>query len=381
MPTAEIITIGTEILLGEIIDTNSRTIAIALRDHGVDIYRTMSIGDNPKRIADAIQEATRRAEIVITTGGLGPTVDDPTREAYSLAFGVSMVFREELWEQVVERFSRFGRIPTDNNRKQAYLPLGATALENPVGTAPAFRMETERGAAIALPGVPHEMEFLLENTVFPYLKKRFGLQQVLKIRILHTAGVGESLIDEKIADLEQLANPTVGLAAHSGQVDVRITAKANSVEETDALIEKIEQELQARLGSWVYGSDQETLASVAIRSIADRGWRLVLLEAGLGGNLVHQFPTASEIYLYAAVHPLPPGDPEALFGMASDLRSSWTADVVLAVGLYDRISEPFIQLALITPHTERSRRISYGGPPPLAATRAVNLSLDWLRKR
>ncbi len=270
MPTSEIITIGTEILLGEIVDTNARHIARRLRAVGIDIFRTMSIGDNPIRIAEAVQEAMARADIIITTGGLGPTVDDPTREAIAQAFGVPMIFQEDLWAQVIERFARFDRYPTENNQKQAFIPQGALPIENPVGTAPAFLMETERGAVISLPGVPREMEFLIDHHVLPYLQARYHLSSLLKVRILHTAGVGESQIDERISDLEGLANPTIGLAAHSGQVDVRITAKANSEGEADQMIAAVETDVRERLGAWIYGADEETLVGVAMRKVLAR---------------------------------------------------------------------------------------------------------------
>src|SRR5215510_3515197 len=144
MPSAEIITIGTEILLGEIVDTNTRHIARVLRNMGVDLYRTITIGDNTERIADAIRHSMGRAEIVITTGGLGPTVDDPTREAVAKAVGVETEFREDLWEQVVEVISRYGRKPSENQKRQAYVPQGAIAIKNPVGTAPCFIVEKFR---------------------------------------------------------------------------------------------------------------------------------------------------------------------------------------------------------------------------------------------
>src|SRR5210317_331623 len=151
MPTAEIITIGTELLLGETIDTNTRYIARALRDEGVDLYRTSTIGDNPERIAEIVREGLQRAEIIITTGGLGPTVDDPTREAVALAMDVKTEFKPELWEQIQERFQRHGRTPTENNKRQAYIPEGAVPIENSVGTAPAFIGETKKHAIISLP--------------------------------------------------------------------------------------------------------------------------------------------------------------------------------------------------------------------------------------
>ena len=228
MPSAEIVTIGTEILLGEIVDTNTRHIALALRDLGLDLFRTVTIGDNVERIAAAIRDSMQRTDIIITTGGLGPTVDDPTREAIARAAGLETEFSEELWQQVIETISRYGRKPSENQRRQAVIPKGAIPIRNPVGTAPAFIVETPRTTIISLPGVPHEMEHILHESVIPYLRKRYSLRQVIKVRVLHCAGLGEGTIDEKIGDLETLANPTVGLATHTGVVDVRIAAKAES---------------------------------------------------------------------------------------------------------------------------------------------------------
>ena len=192
MPSAEIITIGTEILLGEIVDTNARFLARCLRDIGVDLYRKTSVGDNAKRIAQAVQQALERCDFVITTGGLGPTVDDPTREAIALAMGVSTEFRPELWQQIEERFTRYGRQPTENNKRQAYVPETSIAVENPVGTAPAFIVETGNQAIISLPGVPREMEYLMKNAILPYLRQHYTLKGIIKARVLHTAGAGES---------------------------------------------------------------------------------------------------------------------------------------------------------------------------------------------
>src|SRR5512147_2726167 len=149
MPTAEIITIGTELLLGEIQDTNTSYLARGLRDLGVDLYRTTTVGDNEERIAQAIREALARCQIIITTGGLGPTVDDPTRQAVARALGVELEFREDLWEQVVAIISRYGRKPSENQKRQAYVPEGAIGVSNPVGTAPCFIVETERNAVIS----------------------------------------------------------------------------------------------------------------------------------------------------------------------------------------------------------------------------------------
>ena len=156
MPTLEIITIGTELLLGEITDTNSTYIARTMRDHGIDIYRITTIGDNPNRIANTIKEGLQRADIIITTGGLGPTIDDPTRQAVADAVGRQLVFLDQLWEQIVERYKNFGRKPTENNRRQAYIPENAIPIHNPVGTAPCFIVEQDSKFIISLPGVPQE---------------------------------------------------------------------------------------------------------------------------------------------------------------------------------------------------------------------------------
>ncbi|MEA2008323.1 MAG: molybdopterin-binding protein [Chloroflexota bacterium] len=251
MPTAEIVTIGTELLLGEIVDTNTRFIARALRDVGVDIYRTATVGDNAERIAEIMRESLSRAEIVITTGGLGPTVDDPTREAAALAVGVETEFRAELWEQIKDRFRGFGRIPTDNNKRQAYVPQNALALENLWGTAPSFLVEKEGSVLISLPGVPYEMKNLLSDKVMPYLQAHFDLSDVIKTRSLHTVGITESKIDELIDEFERLENPTVGLAAHRDSISIRITAKAGSGEEAKALIAEVEGQLRDLLEEWI----------------------------------------------------------------------------------------------------------------------------------
>jgi len=295
MPSAEIITIGTEILLGEIVDTNTRYIARTLRGMGVNIFRTITIGDNVERIAEAIHHSMQRAEIVITTGGLGPTVDDPTREAVARAAGVELEFREDLWEQVVAIISRYGRKPSENQKRQAYIPKGALAIPNPVGTAPCFIVETEHNAVASLPGVPNEMEHILHESIIPYLQKRFDLNEIIKIRVLHCAGLGEGLIDEKIADFETLSNPTVGLAAHTGVVDIRIAAKAGSEADADAMIAEIEHQIQERLGDVVFGADEDTLEDAALTAVAKRGWTLTGIESGLDGALARKLPRTASI--------------------------------------------------------------------------------------
>jgi nicotinamide-nucleotide amidase len=370
MPSAEIITIGTEILLGEIVDTNTRYIARTLRGMGVDLYRTITIGDNVERIAEAIRHSMQRAEIVITTGGLGPTVDDPTREAVAKAAGVETEFRDDLWEQVVAVISRYGRKPSENQRRQAYVPKGAIGIPNPVGTAPCFILETERNAVISLPGVPNEMEHILHESIIPYLQERFDLDQIIKIRILHCAGLGEGMIDEKIDDLETLSNPTVGLAAHTGVVDIRIAAKAKNEAEADVMIGEIEEKIRERLGDAVFGADEEKLEDVVLNAVARRGWILVGVESGLDGLLARKIP-----------HTISLSDlsPDALLAALRAARADASADAALGVAVY--LEERTAAMALITPQGEKTHRITYGGPPRSLARWSVNLALDWLRRR
>ena len=378
MPTAEIIAIGTELLLGEIVDTNTAYIARAIRDIGVNLFRATTVGDNASRIAQAIQQALERAEIVLTTGGLGPTVDDPTREAVALAMGVEVEYHPELWEQILARFNRYGRIPTENNRRQAYIPVGATAVENPVGTAPAFFVDRNGKVIYSLPGVPSEMEYLLERSVIPYLRQRFYLQGIIKTRVLHTAGVGESVIDDRIGDLEELVNPTVGLAAHSGQVDVRITAKADSIEEADLMITKVEDELRQRLGKWIYGVDQETLEGSALQSLEKHGWNLVVVEAGLGGNLIRRLASLPGPFLGGEMLSIR-ADEIDLYTSLRAYHQTHQADVGLGVRLIPGPVKQDIQMMIITPEGESNSTRSYGGHPDYASLWAVNLSLDLLR--
>ena len=379
MPSAEIITIGTEILLGEIVDTNTRYIAHRLRDIGIDLFRTTTVGDNQQRIASTLREALDRCDIIITTGGLGPTVDDPTREAVAQAFGVDLVFEPALWDQIQARFQRYNRAPTENNKRQAYIPRGAIAKENPVGTAPIFFFEQEQKVVITLPGVPLEMESLLESTVLPYLREKYQLKGIIKTRVLHTVGVGESLIDDSIGDLELLSNPTVGLVAHSGQVDIRIAAKGSSEIEADALIAPIENDLRQRIGKWIYGADAETLEVIAMRKVQERGWSLVVIESGLGGELTRRLASVQGPFRGGEILPERPS-PDALTDLIIAYSKTRGAEIGLGVVIYPSSERQDVYLVIITPEGQQQIHRPYGGPPDSAPRWAVHHSLDLIRK-
>ncbi len=384
MPTAEIIAIGTELLLGETTDTNTRYIARTLRGLGVDLYRTQTVGDNAGRIARTVREALERTDIVITTGGLGPTVDDPTRQAIADATGAQLEFHPELWDQIVARIGRYGRQPTENQRRQAFIPAGAIVIENPVGTAPAFMVEVPSASndakkvVITLPGVPREMETLLDETVVPYLQKRYQLQDIIKVRTVHISGLGEGVIDDLVDDLERLSNPTVGLTAHSGVVDIRIAAKAGTEPEAGRMISAVEKDVRLRLGQNVFGTDEETLEGVTLAAVAQKGWQLATLESGIDGALVARLDRAG--------HPAYLGGRErragggALVEAMELVRRELGAAIVLGVDFTASSGQQEILMVLLTPAGRDERRLTYGGHPKNAPRWAVNNALDWLRR-
>ena len=398
MPSAEIIAIGTELLLGETADTNTRFIARALRGLGVNLFRATTVGDNAERIALAIRESLARAEIVITTGGLGPTVDDPTRQAVAQAVGLELVYQPKLRKQIIARIARYGRTPTKNQKRQAYIPKGAIAIENPVGTAPAFIVEippspstpsrsTPAGlpngkgnkVVISLPGVPREMETLLTQAVIPYLQKRHNLNEIIRIRTLHTGGVGEAWIDEQIGDLEALTNPTVGLSAHSGIIDIRITTKAGSEAEADQMLGAIEAETRKRLGTVIYGVDDDTLEAVTLKAVAARGWSLGCLESGLDGMLIECLARVKNpAYLGGSRIEV---QPDALEQALEEVRRRSEVSVALGIALSVAEEQQSVTILILMPQGKDERHLTYGGHPRNAPRWATNMALDSLRRR
>jgi nicotinamide-nucleotide amidase len=376
---AEIIAIGTELLLGEIVDTNTAEIAVALRAIGLDLFRTTIVGDNVDRIAEAVAESSGRAQAVITTGGLGPTVDDATREGIARAFGVQTEFRPELWEQITERFKRYGRRPTDNNRRQAHIPVGAIAIENPVGTAPAFRFELAESVVISLPGVPAEMSHLLEHEVVPYLRRRLGLRGVIKRMVVRTAGVGESMLDERIEDLERMHNPTLGVSAHPGRVDLRITAKADSEIEADEMIWRMQATLEQRLGAWIYGTGDDTLEAVTMAAAAARGRRLAVVESGTSGALAASVAQYSVSFAGGKLLAGPVTDDE-LEASLEGTMAEHSADLGLALRLEIGESKHTFTYVLRNSEAIQRKTRSYGGPIVNAPAWAVSIALEALRR-
>ena len=260
MPTAEIVSVGTELLLGQIVDTNSAWMAQRLSSLGVNLFFKTTVGDNPERMKQVIGRALDRSDVVITGGGLGPTQDDLTREVIAEVTGRKLVLDQALLDQIDSRFRSRGFVMTANNERQAYIPDGGIAVVNPNGTAPSFIVEDDRGSIFALPGVPFELKWLFDNEVVPYLRSRFNLNEVITYKVLKVADIGESAVDEKIGHLiAESSNPTVGVLAHPGQVDVRIAAKATDSAAAAKLIAPLENEVRELLGRHVFAADEESM--------------------------------------------------------------------------------------------------------------------------
>ena len=286
---AEIIAVGTELLLGQIVDTNSAHIARQLTTIGLDLHFKSTVGDNLERIKSTLHNAIGRSDIIITTGGIGPTLDDLTREAVAEVLGRPLVFQQALFDQISDFFTRLGRTASPNNRKQAYIPEGAIPIENPVGTAPGFIAEKDGKAIIAVPGVPHEMRHFIEHDVLPYLRGKLGIRDVIVSRVLKLFGIGESLVDERLNDLiEQGSNPTIGLLAHTqiGEIHIRLTAKAAERARAEALNASLEAKIRDRLQEFIFGVDEETYDGVLGSLLRKAGLTISAAETDFGSSII-----------------------------------------------------------------------------------------------
>ena len=302
MPNAEIVSIGSELLLGQIVDTNAAWMAQRLTDHGVNLFYKTVVGDNPGRMSEVLTQALDRSDVVITGGGLGPTQDDLTREAIAEVTGRELIVHPDLLEQIETRFRRRGMIMTPNNERQARIPRGATPVHNPNGTAPSFVVEDPRGIVYALPGVPFELKWLFDNEVIPYLRNRFGLTETIVYKVLKVAEIGESTVDDRIGHLiAGSSNPTVGVLAHPGQVDVRIAAKASDAAEAMKLIAPVEEEVRKLLGRHVFASDDETLEQAVGTLVKQKAKTVSVFEDATGGLLAGRLQQSAPDYFQSGL--------------------------------------------------------------------------------
>jgi nicotinamide-nucleotide amidase len=295
---AEILSVGTELLLGQIVDTNANYLAQQLALLGIDLYYISQVGDNFGRLTETIGRALGRSDLVVITGGVGPTEDDLTREAIAAVLGEEMVVQPELEAQLRAFFARRGRPMPERNVKQATLIPSARVLPNPIGTAPGWFVEKDGKVIVAMPGVPHEMRKMWEEQALPLLRPFTG-GQVIASRTLKLYGIGESHAEEEVRDLIRSTNPTLATYAKPDGVHLRLTAKAPSVAAAQALLDPFEAAVRARVGQYVYGYEQDSLAAVVGRLLQERGLTLATMESCTGGllaNLVTDVPGSSAYF-------------------------------------------------------------------------------------
>jgi len=300
---AEILTIGTELLLGDITNTNAQHIASQLAAIGVSVYSQTVVGDNEERILAALERAFSYADLVITTGGLGPTEDDLTRETSAKHFGKKLIMHDEWLKKIEEHFAKQNLPCPPNNAKQAMLPEGTILLENNCGTAPGCIIEQGGKVLINLPGPPSEMKLMFERHVAPYLSQKQDV--VLVSRQLKFCGIGESMLETQIADLVAAQeNPTIAPYAGDCEVHLRITASADGEDEANALIEPVAAEIYNRLGEYIFAEGDETLEEVVVKKIAEHNQTLAVAESCTGGLLSGRLinsPGASEVFIEGIV--------------------------------------------------------------------------------
>ncbi|MGQ9581287.1 MAG: competence/damage-inducible protein A, partial [Armatimonadota bacterium] len=303
---AEIISVGTELLLGQIVDTNAVYLSNLLPEYGIEIYYRITVGDNASRLSDALRASLSRADLVFTIGGLGPTQDDLTKETVAQVVGDEMVLDEEIASRLRAHFAARGIEMPSTNLKQAMVPKRGRSFPNPLGTAPGAAFETEDGkAVVVLPGPPKEFVAMVDECVVPYLREKVGqCSGVIKSRILRLTGISESSVEEAVKHLLSSWNPTVAPLASPGEVRLRITAKADTPAQAEAMINEMESKLVAILGHHVFGRDDETLERVVVDSLIARKITLAIAESCTGGlieNMITDVPGCSASFLAVVV--------------------------------------------------------------------------------
>jgi nicotinamide-nucleotide amidase len=402
---AELIAVGTELLLGQITDTNAVYLARLLAAHGVDLLHKQTVGDNLDRVREAVALALSRADLILTSGGLGPTEDDLTVEAVALAAGVPLVFDQAVADGIAAFFAQRRRPAPESVFRQARIPQGARVIPNRRGTAPGLMVHVGSRTIFMFPGVPHEMEGLVADGLVPWLVEHAG-GEVIRSRVLRITGLGESMVEEQVRDLIHGTNPTVAPLAKLGEVHLRITAKGRP-ETVDPRIREVETALRSRLGDAVFGIDDETLQEVTARLLIARGLTLAVAEsctAGLVASRLTETP-GSSAFLLAGFIPysneakvrdlgVPSGlladhgavSAEVCMAMATGARACADADFGLAVtGIAGpgggTAAKPvgLVYLAIADEAGARTTELNYGPGPGrdvirhLTAQAAINL--------
>ncbi len=284
---AEILSVGTELLMGQIANTDAQYISRRLSELGVTIYRYTTVGDNPARVKEALGEALSRSDMVITTGGLGPTEDDLTKEMVAEYFHLPMHLHEPSLRAIEDRMSAMHREMTENNKKQAYFPENAIILPNRCGTAPGCIVEQDGKAVAVLPGPPHEMKDMFEQQLAPYLAKKSGMH--IESKFLRIFGIGESSLETMLLDLFHSDNPTLALYCGAGEVEARISARAQDVQTAQAMIAPLEDEIIRRVGNHLYGYGVDySISESVLDLLKKRGETVCFAESLTGGRMASQ---------------------------------------------------------------------------------------------
>lgn len=295
---AEILAVGTELLMGQIANTNAQYLSRRLNDLGINVYYHSVVGDNPMRLKQSLKQALERSDLVITTGGLGPTQDDLTKESIAEAMGKRLVLNIDVYNGIAAFFARQNRKMLENNAKQAYLPEDSIIIPNNNGTAPGCIIEKDNKTVIMFPGPPKEMIPMFEETVFPYLEKKTG--QIIGSRLLKVFGIGESEMETRIIDLiNSQSNPTIAPYVGDGDVVIRVTARSKDREEADKMIQPVIEKIKERLGDHIYAFDGEAMEEVAVALLKEKGVNLSVAESCTGGMLASKIvnvPGSSEVF-------------------------------------------------------------------------------------
>ncbi|HCU32331.1 MAG TPA: competence/damage-inducible protein A [Ruminococcaceae bacterium] len=295
--TGEILCVGTELLLGDIINTNAAFLARELAALGIGVYHQTVVGDNGGRLREAVELALSRSDLLVMTGGLGPTYDDITKETATEALCKKLVWNQQAYDRMEAYFARTGRVMSENNRKQAMMPEGAVVFQNENGTAPGAAMESGEKVIVLLPGPPSEMEPMFCNQVRPYLEGKTG--QTFLSRTVHLFGIGESAAEEQLRELmESSHNPTVAPYAKTGEVLLRVTVAAKNEQEAKKLLAPAVEEIQKRMGPYVYGVDVGTLQNAAVTALRQKGLTVSTAESCTGGGVakrITEVPGASQV--------------------------------------------------------------------------------------
>ncbi len=355
--------IGTELLLGQIQDTNSTYMSQLLAEHGIPLYQKVTVGDNQQRILAALDDALERSDVVLCSGGLGPTEDDITREAIAELLERKLIFRNDLYEDILSRFKHYRLQITENNKRQATLPEGAIPIENPNGTAPGLIIEDKRGVIVCMPGVPGELKPMLTERVIPYIKKRFKITGTVFSRILKVCGMGESRVDNIIGDLVQHSkNPTVGLLASPEAVTIRITAYAADRQAADQLIEPLDIEIRDRLRGLVMGVDEDTLEDVVDRLLLEQGWKLAVYETFTGGLMAQRFSAATTTSFLGALvrNPAHANGLQKAFDLKEQILLYYPAECILI--MQTDLTDKIVNVNFFMPENSHKNHFTWSQP-------------------